>query len=184
LRVCWCRALSLMRGRVCHLQFLLALASAVILGSEYHETHDQILLSHIRDFPFSRLLRLAGLRWRYSTPPPHGILNFWLCPLLITFQHGPCRNTPFTLLLSNNTSSAAYVFVAAGTCLPSRCLESDPVYLPRGRCIATGLYGTIYVNTYIYVRRSYSGRVIVQVVRCWLIIAECDILWDSRRPNW
>jgi hypothetical protein len=23
--------------------------------------------------PFSRLLRLAGLRWRYSTPPPHGI---------------------------------------------------------------------------------------------------------------
>jgi hypothetical protein len=24
-------------------------------------------------FPFRRLLRLAGLRWRYSTPPPHGI---------------------------------------------------------------------------------------------------------------
>jgi hypothetical protein len=23
--------------------------------------------------PFCRLLRLAGLRWRYSTPPPHGI---------------------------------------------------------------------------------------------------------------
>jgi hypothetical protein len=32
-----------------------------------------ILLSQIRDFPFRRLLRLAGLRWRYSTPPPHGI---------------------------------------------------------------------------------------------------------------
>jgi hypothetical protein len=28
----------------------------------------------IRDFPFRRLVRLAGLRWRYSTPPPHGIL--------------------------------------------------------------------------------------------------------------
>jgi hypothetical protein len=24
-------------------------------------------------FPFCRLLQLAGLRWRYSTPPPHGI---------------------------------------------------------------------------------------------------------------
>jgi hypothetical protein len=23
-------------------------------------------------FPFRRLLRLAGLRWRYSNPPPHG----------------------------------------------------------------------------------------------------------------
>jgi hypothetical protein len=23
-------------------------------------------------FPFRRLLRLAGLRWKYSTPPPHG----------------------------------------------------------------------------------------------------------------
>jgi hypothetical protein len=29
------------------------------------------LLSQIRDFPFHRLLRLAGSRWRYSTPPPH-----------------------------------------------------------------------------------------------------------------
>jgi hypothetical protein len=26
----------------------------------------------IWDFPFCRLLRLAGSRWRYSTPPPHG----------------------------------------------------------------------------------------------------------------
>jgi hypothetical protein len=26
-------------------------------------------------FPFRRLLRLAGLRWRYSNTPPHGILS-------------------------------------------------------------------------------------------------------------
>jgi hypothetical protein len=70
LRVCWCEALSLMRGRVCRLQ-LLILASAVILGSKSHGTRDHILLSQIRDFPFRRLLRLAGLRWRYSIPPPH-----------------------------------------------------------------------------------------------------------------
>jgi hypothetical protein len=50
------------------------LASAVIFGSESHGTHDHILLSHVRDFPFHRLLRCAGLRWRYSTPPPQRTL--------------------------------------------------------------------------------------------------------------
>jgi hypothetical protein len=25
--------------------------------------------------PYCRLLRLAGSRWRYSTPPPHGLLS-------------------------------------------------------------------------------------------------------------
>jgi hypothetical protein len=40
-----------MRGRVCRLQLLLALASTVILGFEHRETQDHILLSQIRDFP-------------------------------------------------------------------------------------------------------------------------------------
>jgi hypothetical protein len=74
LRVCRYGALSLTRGRVCRLQLLLALASAIILGSEPLGTRDHILLSQIWDFPFRRLLRLAGSRWRYSTPPPHGSL--------------------------------------------------------------------------------------------------------------
>jgi hypothetical protein len=40
------------------------------------------LMSQIPDFPFRRLLRLARLRWRYSTPPPHGTLClFYLSPL-------------------------------------------------------------------------------------------------------
>jgi hypothetical protein len=51
LRVCWCAALSLTRERVCRLQSLLVLASAVILGSESRETRDHILLSQIRDSP-------------------------------------------------------------------------------------------------------------------------------------
>jgi hypothetical protein len=63
LRVCWCVALSLTRGRVCRLQLLLVLARAVILRS----------VTQIQGFPFRRLLRLAGLWWKYSTPPPHGI---------------------------------------------------------------------------------------------------------------
>jgi hypothetical protein len=73
LRICWCGALSLTRGRVCRLKLLLALTSAVIFGSEPRGTHDHILLSQIRDFPFRLLLRLAGLRWRYSTPPTYGV---------------------------------------------------------------------------------------------------------------
>jgi hypothetical protein len=69
--VCWCGALSLTRGRVCNLLLLLALVSAVTFGSESRGTRDHILLHQIRDFPFRRLLRLAGLRWGYSTPPQH-----------------------------------------------------------------------------------------------------------------
>jgi hypothetical protein len=38
-----------MRGQVCCLYLLLALTSAVILGSESHRTHDHILLSKVRD---------------------------------------------------------------------------------------------------------------------------------------
>jgi hypothetical protein len=81
LRVCWFGAPSLTRGRICRFQLLLALASAVIFWSESHRIHGHILLSQIRDFPFRRLLRLAGSRWRYSTPSPHGdsaLLNWIL----------------------------------------------------------------------------------------------------------
>jgi hypothetical protein len=42
---------SLTRGWVCRFQFLLALASAVILGSKSSGTHDHILLSQTGDFP-------------------------------------------------------------------------------------------------------------------------------------
>jgi hypothetical protein len=42
---------SLARRRVCRLQFLLVLASAVILGSESSGTRDHILVSQIRDSP-------------------------------------------------------------------------------------------------------------------------------------
>jgi hypothetical protein len=78
-------------------QLLLGLASAVTLGPKSSSTHGHILLSHLRlpqpgmpgsciyipqeqgdpvippvtGFPFCRLLLLAGLRWRYSNPPPH-----------------------------------------------------------------------------------------------------------------
>jgi hypothetical protein len=78
LRVCSCVALSLTRGRVCCLQLLLALAGAVILGSEFRGTRDHILLSQIGDFPIHRLLRLTGLRWGYWTLPPRVPLLFFM----------------------------------------------------------------------------------------------------------
>jgi hypothetical protein len=83
--VCMRHSLSMTRGRVYRLLLLLALASAVIFGSEFRGTRAHILLSQIRDFPFRRLLRLAILRWRYSTPSPHGIaaetrLHMFYCP--------------------------------------------------------------------------------------------------------
>jgi hypothetical protein len=85
LQVCWFGALSLTRGRGCRLQLLLAFSNAVILGSESRWPRDHILLPLIRNFPYCRLLRLAGLRWRYSTPPPHRICCRKItCSLFIT----------------------------------------------------------------------------------------------------
>jgi hypothetical protein len=109
LRVCRCGELSLTRGRVCRLQLLLALVSAVILGSESHLTRDHILPSLIRDFPFRRLLRLAGLQWRYSTPAS-------LCPLCTdgvenTVFNGNCFRVVFTALLPSNGSIRRTIYV-------------------------------------------------------------------------
>jgi hypothetical protein len=40
-----------------------------IAAGPRHRSHFTV---SFRDFPFRRLLRLKGLQWRYSTPPPHG----------------------------------------------------------------------------------------------------------------
>jgi hypothetical protein len=83
LRVCWCPALSLTRRRVCSLQLMLVLASAVIHGTDFRGSCDHIILSQDLGLPFRRLLGLAGLRWKYSTHPPngspHGMTAVWMC---------------------------------------------------------------------------------------------------------
>jgi hypothetical protein len=48
LRVCWCGEFSLTRERVCHLRLLLALDSAVILGSESPGTRDHIVTRRLK----------------------------------------------------------------------------------------------------------------------------------------
>jgi hypothetical protein len=138
--VCWCVAPSLTRGRVCRLQLLLVLARAVILGFDSHRTHDYILLSQIRDspnlegqvpifyilqgqggsgispdtgFPFLRLLRLAGLRWRYLNPPPHWLCLWLSCVLILQIQ--PLRGTTENTA-SQISSIVAWIPVAVETC--------------------------------------------------------------------
>jgi hypothetical protein len=56
---------------------------------------DHILLSQIRDFPFLRLLRLAGSRWRYSNPPPQTLEHSEdMTPSIYIHAlfHGYCKN--------------------------------------------------------------------------------------------
>jgi hypothetical protein len=127
-RVCWFGVLSLTRRKVCRLQLLLALASAVILGSDSLGTRDHILLSQIRDFSFRRLLRLEGSRWRYSTPPPHEWTELTLFWFRGKTNMSPCLTIPLLFCVYSLPRESAYrtiaqqwifsrLFVAAGTCV-------------------------------------------------------------------
>jgi hypothetical protein len=64
MRVCWCWALSLTRGRVCHLQLLLAPASAVILGSYFTVSDSRLCLTIGFRSPY---IASEGTAWK--TPP-------------------------------------------------------------------------------------------------------------------
>jgi hypothetical protein len=169
LLVCWCGALSLTRGRICHLQLQLILAGAVIFGSDSRGTRDDILPFQIRDFPFRRLLRLAGLRWRYSTPLLTGrwLLLGW-CP-----RYNPSARTIVENPVSNSTFIEACASVATGTCLPILflaaavysfllkicCLAANVVslfvsrFLPRAGCIRRS---TFIINYYSYQFLNYA----------------------------
>jgi hypothetical protein len=123
--------LYLTRGRVCRLQLLLVLASAVILGFESRGTRDHILLPQIRDFLFRRLLRLAGLQWRYSTPPPHGI--DLISSLLYSLF---CR----TKLASRRPDMKRYT--SSFLWLSLKCVF---------RCCENNLYLAVVTETFLYV---------------------------------
>jgi hypothetical protein len=108
----------------CRLQLLLALASALIIGSGSRGTHDHTLLSQIRDFPHHRLALLTGPRWRYSTPPPH-------CCWLVSSLYNPLGRTAEKNTISNSSSVVARELVAVGTSLF------------RGRYLVAGLHYTL-----------------------------------------
>jgi hypothetical protein len=87
-------------------------------------------------FPLLRLLRLAGLRWRYSNSPSHGSRSLSALDPRCIASVRPHQKTSLpnnstivteaclpSLLRRNGSSSiVACVFISAGTCLPSRCL--------------------------------------------------------------
>jgi hypothetical protein len=105
---------SLTRGWVCYLQLLLALASILFIGSESRGTRDHILMSQIREFPFCHLLRLAGLRWRYSTPPIHG-----KCRMIgLSWTEVPSKRSEYRS--PPRTVRAILFFRCHQTCLPNR----------------------------------------------------------------
>jgi hypothetical protein len=78
-QICWYGALSLTRERVCRLQFLLVVGSAVILGSQSRVTRDHILLSQIQTPPVWRgrspYLYPPGTGWPNYTPR-HWVVSF------------------------------------------------------------------------------------------------------------
>jgi hypothetical protein len=65
-------------------------------------------------FTFRRLLRLAGLRWRYWNPPAHGV---WF---KISRWSSLCRPGPDHR--ENTASIVECQFLAAEMCLSRRCL--------------------------------------------------------------
>jgi hypothetical protein len=102
-------------------------------------------------FHFRRLLRLSGLRWRYSTSPPHGIHIYfslstvgWRLVLIKTTRHGPRRKHRFPLLL--------YPFFSVETCLFAELLRSN------GCCIfayfAVVAWRRVYVSQYYIYKLS------------------------------
>jgi hypothetical protein len=169
LRVCSCGVLSLTRGRVCRLQLLLALARVVSLGSECG-TRDHMLLSQIRDFPFRRLLQLAGLRWRYSTPSPPGEVkvNVMLRPTvqsanrssLYRLNTDNTENNVFTATLSGNKRPIARAFAWRGT----HTKRSFPYIVTffrvvfTGRCMETAVF---YCSLYSLRENVYRHSCIV-----------------------
>jgi hypothetical protein len=107
----FCGAPSLTRGRVCLLYMVLALASAVFLGSESLGTRDHILLSQIWDFPFVASYDLQGHTVEVfdpaSTRGHHCSLGI---PRYIASGRIPRKTPPLN-----------YSY----RCLPVRCLEMD-----------------------------------------------------------
>jgi hypothetical protein len=123
LQVCWCRALSLTRGGVCRLQLLLALASAVIFGTESRETSDHItyIVSDLR-LPFlSPPTRRATVE--VFGPASARDTDYWFTTGLFIYPRGgPTENITSSIVVSTSRWRATEVFVFAGMCLATRFL--------------------------------------------------------------
>jgi hypothetical protein len=94
--------------------------------------------------PFFRLLQLAGLRWRYSTPPPHEKL-----------RHDP----GFCYITSGRTDRKHLLFP-----YPSKCLLITRTTYRRKRRPVTGWFPRIHLHGNVFIvsftsMSQYCGRV-------------------------
>jgi hypothetical protein len=90
--VLFCGAPSLTKGRVCFVYAAGAWQRSLSRVRVPWDPRPYFSVSDLR-LPFLRLLRLAGLWWRYSTPPPHGLIRNCraqqrISLLQATSQHG------------------------------------------------------------------------------------------------
>jgi hypothetical protein len=125
----------------------------------------------IWNFPFRRLLRLAGLRWRYSTPPPHAFLTEYsqLNPSLNQFS--PNRKHLFQQylyccvfidpLLINGFLYCCVRVLFRGKFLPIRCLSMNvyscfaiPAFRRRVTILTVNNFGVLY-HYVIYLQYPY-----------------------------
>jgi hypothetical protein len=107
--------------------------------------------SRVRDFPFCRLLRLAGLRWRYSTAPPHGIQRMNSVSLFITSGRTEYKSSP-----PNSFSIILCLSVAAEACLASRCLANN---YSRFQAWCHSIKGTNYHSEWEWNRKNKLNSV-------------------------
>jgi hypothetical protein len=125
----WALRLNFYYCRVCRLQLLLGLVSAVILGSQSRGTRDHIYCLRFEaslfvasydsqvevfDPPFKRDESRMNYVTEYKSPPTTVHLLFCIYPLLRK-----------RVLISSNGLFVTSLSVAAETCLASRCLAMN-----------------------------------------------------------
>jgi hypothetical protein len=166
LRVCWCWEPSLTRERVCLLQLMLALSSAVTLGSESRGTRDRILLSQIRDSLNleGQVLVLISPRNMVAQLYPEALgptsCDFSRRPLLYNLGTDRTENTA-----SNSSHIVTCVSVDADTCLSIRCLATALYSVstaPPFMCHVSVLNNTLEHGEFIFyslvARPNWSAR--------------------------
>jgi hypothetical protein len=86
-------------------------------------------------FPFCRHLRLAGLRWRYSTPSSQGQFN-WLTSKRVSVITSWLRQAENTVLLLLKSFPLERVLFL-------KALYNWYIRISRGRCLTTALHATL-----------------------------------------
>jgi hypothetical protein len=124
------------------------------------------------EFPFRRLLRFAGLRWRYSTPPPHGICQM-KDPLRLNWLPGD-PNTDHHL--------EQYVlfcfFRCHETCLPNRWLamnfHSGSTIPAFRRCLANSCLAMVIFVTIV----SFRSQNCHHTRGKWTLLLSITVFWS------